>query len=134
MPQSALASYLEIEGGISALQESPQGTSSFKQDQYHAIAISAAALCLGILACAGMWGLIAIIFNVISRRWQIVTWTAAMIAGFGFTLLRLNYIGPQTDHNYIIMVIIVPALVGAASIFGVALTLMDRPKRVNLAN
>ena len=128
---SLMGSYVEIKSGLTALQNSPEGTTSFKQDQSHIVITSVAALLLDALSCVGMWGLIAIVLNVISLRWQLYIWISAMIAGFGSSLLRVQYIGPQTDHNFMVIVIIIPAFVGTASILGFLTTLLRPGSNLN---
>ncbi len=93
------------------------------------------ALVLDVLALAGAWGLIAIVFNLISRRWQFVTWMFVVIAGLGGALLREAYVGPQTDRSFVTMVVIVPAIVGVLAIVGATLTVIERlPAKVNKLN
>jgi hypothetical protein len=119
---------VEIKGSVTALYESPEGTSSFKQGQYHSLAVSVATLFLDLLVCAGMWGLIAIVFNVISPPWQNFTWITSVVASLGSMLLRLPYIARSdseintTDRTFVYVVIFIPAVVGMSSILGLILS------------
>jgi hypothetical protein len=122
LPESILASYIDTKSGIEALIVSPNGTPSFVEDCKHRIVIGVTAFSLDLLCCIGMWCVVGVAFNLLSRCWQLFTWILAIVAGFGSALLRKSMIGSQTDRTFIFMILIIPVVVGTLSLLGLILT------------
>jgi hypothetical protein len=127
---SILASYVDVKASIEGLIASPNGTSSFVEDSHRRIVLGIATFLLDLLCCVGMWCIVGVALDLLARRWQLFTWAAAIIAGFGSALIRSqigwSMIGPKTDHTFIFMVIVAPIIIGVLGVFGLVISILDR--------
>lgn len=124
LPTSLLFSWMEITQGITALHEAHNGTPSFVEGQYRQIWEGVINLPLYILACIAIWGLIAIVFNLLSRRWQMIIWSFTFISGLGIALKHRD--GMSASSDFVVMFIIIPAVVGVVGLFGLILTRAEK--------
>jgi hypothetical protein len=130
LPMSILASYIDVKASIEDLIASPNGTPAFVEDSHRRIVLGVVTLLLDILCCVGMWCIVGVALNLLGRRWQLLTWTAAIFAGFGSALIRWSQIGwsmigPKTDHTFIFMVIVAPIMIGVLGVVGLLISILS---------
>jgi hypothetical protein len=116
MPTSILTSYEEVKADIHDLRAYPDGTPSFKIDREHNLAVAVTTLILDVIVCMGFWGLIAIVFNLLRQRWQLLTWLGCAIGGIGSAVLRWSYVGDKTISDFVVLFIYIPVAVGTISL------------------